>query len=289
MAGANQEYLPAFQGGQMTRNALILRYFNLGMKYAEIVAFLSSYHGITLSVRQLKRVLKQLARSRILKSGIDEVIDSIEQELSKSDVSIGYRQMHRLVNDHRLTIDRERVRCALKVLDPEGVNHRLSKKLKGRQYRAHGPNDTWHLDGYDKLKQFGFCIHGAIDGYSRRILWLEVASTNDPAVIAYYYMTYLRKYGTATDCGTENMYVAGMQRFFHRNDDDSFASVKSFMYGKSTSNQRIESWWALLRNSCTDWSIKYFSDLRDEGLYNANDKIQVECLKFCFMDMIYRD
>ena len=43
----------------------------------------------------------------------------------------------------------------------------------------------WHLDGYDKLKPFGFPIHGAIDGYSRRILWLRVMCTNnDPQVIA---------------------------------------------------------------------------------------------------------
>ena len=102
------------------------------MKYAEIVAFLSSCHGITLSVRQQKRVLKQLGRSRrISKSGIDKVIDSVEQELSESSASIGYRQMHqRLVNDHRLTIDRETVHCALKVLNQEGVDRRLSKKLK---------------------------------------------------------------------------------------------------------------------------------------------------------------
>ena len=30
-------------------------------------------------------------------------------------------------------------------------------------------------------------------------------------------------------------------------------------------------------------------DLSDEGLYNANNKIQVECLKFCFMDVIRYD
>ena len=297
MAEAALEYLPAFQGRQMTRNTLILQYFNLGMKYAEIVAFLSAYHGITLSVRQLKRVLKHLNRSRrISKSSLDEVIESIEEELSDSGASIGYRQMHqRLVNDHRLTIDRETVRCALKVIDPEGVNRRLSRKLKRRQYRVRGPNDTWHIDGYDKLKPFGFCVHGAIDGYSRRILWLEVASTNnDPAVIAYYYTNYLRKYGGTArkirgDCGTENMYLAGMQRFFRRNDNDSFAGMKSFLYGKSTSNQRIECWWAFLRNSCTDWWIKYFRDLRDEGLYDANDQIQVECLKFCFTHVIRCD
>lgn len=27
-----------------------------------------------------------------------------------------------------------------------------------------GPDFVWHLDGYDKLKPYGFAIHGCIDG-----------------------------------------------------------------------------------------------------------------------------
>ena len=27
------------------------------------------------------------------------------------------------------------------------------------------PNYVWHADGMDKLKPFGFAIHGCIDGY----------------------------------------------------------------------------------------------------------------------------
>ena len=27
-----------------------------------------------------------------------------------------------------------------------------------------GPNYIWHCDGNDKLKKYGFCIHGCIDG-----------------------------------------------------------------------------------------------------------------------------
>ena len=26
-----------------------------------------------------------------------------------------------------------------------------------------GPNFMWHLDGYDKLSHFHFCVHGCID------------------------------------------------------------------------------------------------------------------------------
>ena len=28
-----------------------------------------------------------------------------------------------------------------------------------------GPNQVWHIDGNDKLKKFGFAIHGCIDGW----------------------------------------------------------------------------------------------------------------------------
>jgi hypothetical protein len=42
---------------------------------------------------------------------------------------------------------------------------------------------------YDKLKPYGFGIHGCIDGYSRRILWLQVnPSNNNPSYVALYYM-----------------------------------------------------------------------------------------------------
>ena len=33
--------------------------------------------------------------------------------------------------------------------------------------------------GYDKLKPYGFPIHGCICGYSRRIIWLELVKSNN--------------------------------------------------------------------------------------------------------------
>ena len=60
---------------------------------------------------------------------------------------------------------------------------------------SRGPNDTWHVDGNDKLKSFGFYIHGAIDGFSRKILWLRVANSNkDPKIVAKYLLQYVNHY-----------------------------------------------------------------------------------------------
>ena len=72
----------------------------------------------------------------------------------------------RSVNDHRLVVGKENVRELLNILDPEEVELRTRRRLKRRQYITKGPNHLWHIDGYDKLKPFGFCIHGAIHGFS---------------------------------------------------------------------------------------------------------------------------
>ena len=61
------------------------------------------------------------------------------------------------------------------------------------------------------------------------------------------------------------------------------------MYGKSTSNQRIEAWWSQLRRCNTDWWIKYFKDLQDTGIYCDADIIQEQCLKFCCMKIIQNE
>ena len=117
----------------------------------------------------------------------------------------------RLRNDHRIVVSRETVRHALRIVDPEGVSQRLSRRLRRRQYKAKGPNFLWHLDGYDKLKPFGFCIHECIDGFSRRIMWLEVATTNNHSrLVAKYFLDTIRQVGGApsivhTDYGTENV------------------------------------------------------------------------------------
>ena len=154
----------------------------------------------------------------------------------------------RLRNDNKIGISRETVRFALRIIYPDGVAQ-----------QPRGPNFLWHIDGYDKLKPFGFCVHGCIDGFSRRIMWLEVASTNiDPSFVAKYFLDAIRQIKGApsivrADYGTENAEVAGIQRFLRRDGTDSFAGIKSFMYGKSVLIHRIEARWGQLRKNSTDW------------------------------------
>ncbi|KAK2548520.1 hypothetical protein P5673_031305 [Acropora cervicornis] len=279
---------------RLDRNSLIEHYFHLGFDYSEILGFLLLCHRIQISLRQLKRILSSngLFRRRAYSSP-PQVITAVERELRGTGSLLGYRQMHqRLRCQYGFTVDRESVRLILQSLDPDGVEQRSRRRLLRRQYHSKGPNYIRHIDGYDKLKPYGFCVHGAIDGYSRRIMWLEVGrSNNNPRLIASYFLACVKELVGVPriirgDQGTQNVNVAAIQRFFPYDDQDDFAGEKSFLYGRSVSNQRIEAWLGFLRRSDTEWWINFFQDLKDQGLYNETDLFQVECLLFCFMPVL---
>ncbi|CAK8697395.1 unnamed protein product [Clavelina lepadiformis] len=52
-------------------------------------------------------------------------------------------------------------------IESKGCEVRKAHRLREREYYNPGPNYAWHTNGYDKLKPFGFSVHGAIDGFSQ--------------------------------------------------------------------------------------------------------------------------
>ena len=96
--------------------------------------------------------------------------------------------MHQRLCANYIFVDRETVQVALKSLNPE-VSFRQAHQFHKQKYRVEGSNQLRHIDGNDKLKLFGFSIHVCIDGYSRKVLWLEVCSSNkNPPIVAKFYM-----------------------------------------------------------------------------------------------------
>ena len=151
-----------------------------------------------------------------------------------------------------------------------------------------GPNYCWHIDGYDKLKPYGFPIHACIDGFSRKVLWLKVVrSNNNPVVVAKSYLEVVRENGgcptkVRSDCGTENGLLAATQCFF-MND------LESHIYGTSPHNQRIEAWWSFYRRSRATWWINFFKDLMERSVFTPGNDLEMECLWFCFSNLIQHD
>ncbi|XP_061639133.1 uncharacterized protein LOC133482721 [Phyllopteryx taeniolatus] len=85
--------------------------------------------------------------------------------------------------------------------------------------------------------------------------------------------------------GTENSSIRDMQRFLRGTHNDVHAGDKSFVVGRSTSNQRIESWWGFLRRECVEFWLDLFHRLKDEGHFDA-DLLDKNLMLFCFLGLI---
>ena len=80
--------------------------------------------------------------------------------------------------------------------------------------------------------------------------------------------------------------IRDLQQLLRWDNGDSLAGSKSFIQGKSSSNQCIESWWSTLREG--GWWINFFKDIRDTGI-DIDDPVLRECLKFCFMPILRKE
>ena len=90
---------------------------------------------------------------------------------------------------------------------------------------------------------------------SIKILWLNAYNTrSDPKVIGGHFLDTVGEVGgcariVGADMGTENSRVWDMQWYLRQNDD-AIGGERSFLYGRTTSNQRIESWRGFLHKVC---------------------------------------
>lgn len=56
--------------------------------------------------------------------------------------------------------------------------------IRRRVYRVRGANALWHIDGNEKLRPWGFWVHGCIDGHSRLIIYLQCCSNKRAATVS---------------------------------------------------------------------------------------------------------
>ena len=137
-------------------------------------------------------------------------------------------------------------------------------------YVSQGLNLIWLIDGYDKLKPFGFPIHGAIDGFSRKVLRLNICpSNNDPYIISYFYVNCISnlKYVPRTirdDRDSENVVVACMRWYIRGEHQESMSGRSSFLFGSSTNNQGLKSWWSILKRQNSTLRITFLKTCKIE-------------------------
>jgi len=274
---------------------VIKYYFQRGFSYGEIILFLKNHHDHQISYRTLLRRLKLYGLKRrnvescaSLQRTHNEVRNRITEMIDGPGAAGGYRTVWHALEIEGMRVPRSIVQSLLKELDPAASENRRGHRLQRRRYVNPGPNFAWHIDGYDKLKPWGFPIHGAIDGFSRKVLWLNVTrSNNAPDNIAYFYLSTVTSLGGCpaeliTDLGTENGLAASLQAYFRENPD-------AHRYVSSPRNQRIEAWWSQFCKQRSSWWRNFFKDLESKHVIDTSSEINMEALWFSFSEVLQKD
>ena len=108
-------------------------------------------------------------------------------------------------------VPRRRIRAGINRVDPR--NTALRWLVSRRVYAVPWPNSLWHLDRHHSLIRWGLVIHGCIDGYSRRIIYLACGSNNLAEIVLHLFETAIERDGglwpsrIRVDYGVENTAV----------------------------------------------------------------------------------
>jgi len=125
-----------------------LEYFlDKGFSCVDIATMLS------VSVRTVRRKMSQydISSSRAFDVISDEDLYKLINEIREKWPRSGYRMVQGCLRARGIRIQQQRVRIAMRSLDPEGTIARWGNTVKRRVYSVRGPNALWHIDGHHKL------------------------------------------------------------------------------------------------------------------------------------------
>ena len=149
---------------------------------------------------------------------------------------------------------------------------------------------TWliyrHQDGNHKLIRWRFVIHGAIDGFSRVVVFLCCSSNNKAETVLQLFRGAVRTFGLPTrircDHGTENIEVARFMLNAHG------VEGSHVLTGLSVHNQRIERLWVdVVRYIVTPYR-NIFTYLESFGLLDPLNELHLFALHYVYQPRINR-
>jgi len=217
----------------------------------------------------------------------DDNLDALTRRMiSGTGGVVGLTFMQSLISDCGHKVQRRRIRASMARVDVLGNLERWAALIPRSVYSVKAPNSLWHMDGNLKLKDYGFVLHGAIDGYSRRIIYIECNTNNRAATVL---DAFLHGVGSVeavprrvrADKGLENREVAVWMIMTNGTDRGSFIT------GRSVHNQRIERLWRDVNRWLTPFHL-VFDFLRDNILYDIADEVDRFALILVYLPLLRR-
>lgn len=141
-------------------------------------------------------------------------------------------------------------------------------------------------DSHHKLIRWRIITHGAIDGYSRLIVYLQCASNNKATTVYECFLNAVHIYKlpsrVRSDQGLENILVA------RHMVDKRGAERHSMITGSSTHNQRIERLWRDMHRSVTVLYYRLFYFMEHHNLLIPLNEYHLWALHYVFLPRISR-
>lgn len=214
----------------------------------------------------------------------DDELDTVISQLQRENPNCGQQMMCGYLRDRGINIQRQRLRSSIIRTDPVRRLARWNQVVTRRTYSVTRSNSLWHIDGHHSLIRWRIVIHGAIDGYSRTIVYLA-ASTNNQSLTVYELFTDATKeFGVPSrvrsDKGGENILVCQFMLTIRGTDRGSHIA------GSSVHNQRIERLWRdVYRCVCSTYHDLFYS-MEAMGILDPSDDVDLFLLHCIYLPRI---
>ena len=181
-------------------------------------------------------------------------------------------------------LQRRRVRASIYRVDPHNSRIRWAIVVSRRAYSVQGQNSLWHIDGQHNLVNWGFVIHGGIDGFSRLIVYLHCSNNNRKETVTDLFRSATERYDwpsrVRSDHGGET--VGAWQLM----EEVRGPNRRSFLAGTSVHNQRIEHLWRDVFCSVCHIFYYTFQAMEESGLLQRNNSLHKFVLHYIFTPRI---